>query len=270
MEQAVVDGRAVTYRMQGVGGPTVVLIAGSGCDHTHVGTVFDALSALRTTVAYDRGGLGSSEPLEPTGTGLAWRTQELHGLLQAIVAPRPYVLVGHSMGALLAQLFAVDHPEDVAGIVSIDGDDGIPPDLPPWPEFPPEVELRAMERLFRNVPATVRAPMPPAPEHLPAIIAESGDRQAGLGRLDAARGAGLVPDVPFVHIGAMDHFFGPPELAPVDEATIRAKLLEKHQRTAAAYPQGRFVEAASSGHYVQFDEPHLIVRAVADVLGADP
>ena len=268
VDRATVEGRAVAYRRSGTGAPTVVLIAGSGSDHTHFDTVFDAIADLRTTVAYDRVGLGASDPLAADaagGDGLAWRTRELHALLETIGAPKPYVVVGHSLGALLAQLYAVDFPADVAGIVSIDGDDGIPTDLPPWPEFPPEVELQAMERLLRNKPASMS---PPVPEHRDAIVAEGTDRDAGLARLAAARRAGAVPDVPFVHLGATDHFFGPPELAPVDDETIKAKLREKHERTVAAYPRGRFVEAARSGHYVQFDEPELVVRAIAELLGS--
>lgn len=270
MTEATVDGRAVTYRMGGSGAPTIVLIAGSGCDHTHFSSVFEALAELRTTVAYDRGGLGTSAPLEGGGDGLRWRTQELRGLLDAIQAPQPYVLAGHSFGALIAQLFAVDYPEDVVGIVSIDGDDGIPPDLPAWPEFPPEIELQAVEKLFESVPPSVRRPVPPLPEHMAAMMSDSADREAGLERLGAARRGGVLPDVPFVQIGAMDHFFGPPDLAPVDSATIKAKLVEKNERTAAAYPRGRFVEASKSGHYIQFDEPELVVGCIAEVLPSRP
>lgn len=259
----------LTFRLRGRSGPTVVLIAGSGCDHTHFDAVFEPLARVTTVLAYDRGGLGSSPPVDGGGDGLRWRTAELHDLLEMVSAktPRPYVLVGHSLGALIAQLYAVDHPKDIAGIVSIDGDDGIPTDLPPWPALPPAAEAAAMAQLLRNLPEGVAAPMPPEPQHLAAVLAENQDRDAGLARLAEARAAGKVPDVPFVHIGATDHAFGPPELLPVSYEVIRQRLREKHERTARAYPQGRFVEASRSGHYVQFDEPDLVVDTIRAVVG---
>lgn len=264
MGEAIVDGRAVGYEIAGSGQPSVVLIAGGGGDRSHFSSVFDPIAALTTTIAYDRGGLGASA-LHPGGSdGLRWRVLELHGLLEAVGVATPLVLVGHSLGALIAQLYAAEFPDEVVGIVSIDGDDGIPTDLPEWPEFPPEVELEAMQRLFANVPPSARPAMPPSPERLAVMTAESADRDAAFARLaswDRSRS-----EVRFVHLGATGHFFGPDELIPVPAATIIEKLLEKNRRTAAAYPRGMFVEAPSSGHYIQFDQPELVIEAVRGLL----
>jgi pimeloyl-ACP methyl ester carboxylesterase len=77
--------------------------------------------------------------------------------LRAASVPEPYVLVGHSLGGLLVQLYGQTHPEQVAGIVFVDawsptlpellGDRGNPISLytpPSWssaapraPEFKP-------------------------------------------------------------------------------------------------------------------------------------
>jgi pimeloyl-ACP methyl ester carboxylesterase len=264
MGEVVVDGRAVGYDIAGSGAPTIVLIAGGGGDRSHFSSVFGALSELTTTVAYDRGGLGVSAPHPGGADGLRWRVAELRGLVEAIGAPKPLLLVGHSLGALIAQLYAVEFPDEVAGVVSIDGDDGIPTELPEWPEFPPEVELEAMQRLFANVPPSARPQMPPSPERMAVMYAETSDREAAFARLASADRSRTR--FRFVHLGATGHFFGPAELIPVPVETIIQKLLDKNHRTAAAYPNGLFVEAPNSGHYIQFDEPDLVIGTIRGLL----
>jgi pimeloyl-ACP methyl ester carboxylesterase len=45
---------------------------------------------------------------------------ELHALLQAIDETGPFVLVGHSFGGLLVRTFGANYPDEVAGMVLID------------------------------------------------------------------------------------------------------------------------------------------------------
>lgn len=264
MSEAIVDGRSVVYDIAGTGHPAVVLIAGGGGDRSHFSAVFTELAQLTITVAYDRGGLGQSGPHPGGSDGLGWRVQELRGLLDGAGVDRPVVVVGHSLGALIAQMYALEHPAEVAGIVSIDGDDGIPTDLPEWPEFPPDVELEAMRRLFANVPPSARPDGPPSPEGMAAMTAENADRDAAFARLATWHRGDTA--LPFVHLGATGHYFGPDHLIPLEPAEIIKKLLEKNHRTAAAYPNGRFIEAKESGHYIQFDQPELVVNSIAQLL----
>jgi pimeloyl-ACP methyl ester carboxylesterase len=46
--------------------------------------------------------------------------RELHALLRAVQIPPPYVLVGHSAGALYLRVFAHMFPQEVGGLVLID------------------------------------------------------------------------------------------------------------------------------------------------------
>jgi pimeloyl-ACP methyl ester carboxylesterase len=101
----------------GTGGPTVLLEAGGGDSAVRWAALLPRLAGLAHVVAYDRAGLGLSDPVRP----LALQTQadDLIALIRH-AGEGPCVLVGHSWGGELVQLAAFEVPELVAGLVLID------------------------------------------------------------------------------------------------------------------------------------------------------
>ena len=61
-------------------------------------------------------------PAEPPASVPACRerVEDLRHVLRAASVSGPYVLVGFSIGGLYARLFALLHPDDVAGMVIVD------------------------------------------------------------------------------------------------------------------------------------------------------
>ena len=102
------------------------------CEHGAFGCAADwavvqerlAVQGLRS-LAYDRAGLGHSEPGPVPRDGGAIM-QDLRRLLDALDETVPVVLVGHSMGGLMVRLFALTYPERVVGLVLVDA---ITPDI---------------------------------------------------------------------------------------------------------------------------------------------
>ena len=102
------------------GGPLIV------CEHGAFGCASDwavvqeklAARGLRS-VAYDRAGLGHSDPGPSPRDGRA-NNADLQALLGALGEKGPYLLVGHSMGGLMVRLYALTHPSDVLGLVFVD------------------------------------------------------------------------------------------------------------------------------------------------------
>ncbi len=119
-EQLVdIGGYSLAIRCMGHGAPAVVIDAGLG-DGLNTWTRTQARVATFTQVCvYDRAEVGQSEP-GPVPRTSPQMVAELRALLQNAHIEGPYVLVGHSFGGLNAQLFAMQYPHDVAGLVLVD------------------------------------------------------------------------------------------------------------------------------------------------------
>jgi len=114
-----VGGHRLEVRIEGEGSPAIVLESGIADGMDKVEAMQKRLAATNRVIAYNRAGYGASEagPLPRDG---AREADELKALLDKLSVPGPYVLVGHSLGAMNVMIFASKHPKDVAGIVVMD------------------------------------------------------------------------------------------------------------------------------------------------------
>lgn len=111
--------------------PTVVLESGLGTPSSYSDWkhVIAELSKLTRVVTYDRAGYGWSDEANNERSS-AQEAEELHRLLAASGEPGPYIVVGHSYGGYIAQLFANRYPHETAGMVLIDSSiAGLNPDV---------------------------------------------------------------------------------------------------------------------------------------------
>jgi len=104
----------------GEGTPTVILDAAFPAQVSNWVWVQSVLSTHTQVCAYDRAGHGWSEP-GPEPRDAMQQSRELHTLLTNAKVSGPYVLVGHSLGGLYVQMFADQYPDEVAGMVLIEG-----------------------------------------------------------------------------------------------------------------------------------------------------
>lgn len=101
--------------------PTVILECGSSMPSPHLERVRSRIGDFARVVAYDRPGLGWSDPL-PAGQTHDARTlaEGLHAALGGAGIPGPYILVAFAQGALHAIVFADRYPDEVAGVVLVE------------------------------------------------------------------------------------------------------------------------------------------------------
>jgi len=100
--------------------PTVVLEGGAyGVSSTWAWVRAEVATHTRV-VSYDRAGLAWSDPRPDPRDGVTI-ARELRRLLESANEQGPFVLVGYSLGGLFVRIFADLFPEDVAGMVLLDG-----------------------------------------------------------------------------------------------------------------------------------------------------
>ena len=106
---------AVTNQFEG----TIVLVHGVGLDHRMWDWQMTRLTSQFSVLRYDLFGHGQT-PVDPGASKLAVFVQQLKSLLDFLEI-KPVHLVGFSLGALIAQLFARHHGDRLASITFMNG-----------------------------------------------------------------------------------------------------------------------------------------------------
>jgi pimeloyl-ACP methyl ester carboxylesterase len=115
-----VGGHRLHLHCIGSGTPTVILESGLGESAAYWGWISTAVARETTVCGYDRAGRGWSDSASAPQNGITVAT-DLHILLDRAHVPGPFVLVAHSSGAAYVRIFAGRYPEQVAGMVLLDG-----------------------------------------------------------------------------------------------------------------------------------------------------
>jgi len=164
----------------------------------------------------------------------------LHQLVAKGAIPGPIVIVAHSYGGLIALIEAVEHPDDVAGMVLIDASH--PEQHRRWDAIMTPEQQQKLREGLGNFP------------YVDFVTS-----------LDQAAGEfGPLPSIPLTVLTATH----PPEgdacggLPCVEMQRIWLELQDEY---AALLPDARHVEAAT-GHYVQDEDPDLVVREIRSLL----
>jgi pimeloyl-ACP methyl ester carboxylesterase len=231
-----IGGYKLQIDCQGKGIPVVVMDAGLANGINTWDRVVTEIAKSTLVCTYDRAGIGGSDP------GPAPRTsqqiiQELDNLLEKAQVASPYVLVGHSFGALNIRLYASRHPEKVAGMVLVD----------PSHENQTKRFAEFMEPEEREI--FLRYEKGENPERVD-VIASSMQIQS----------SPPIQQMPLVVItAAFEDWL--PQTNQIEKA--RQELQAELGRLVSGGVQ---VKAIGSGHYVQQDRPELVIQAVQYVV----
>src|SRR5579859_2715687 len=118
MQQLRRNGIALCYEEAGKGAPPLLLVHGLAGDHTFMTPQFEYFRNTHRVVSVDLRGHGQSEqpqqeyPIAGFADDLAWLCREL-GLYKP-------VLIGHSLGGMIALDLAARYPDLPAAIVALD------------------------------------------------------------------------------------------------------------------------------------------------------
>jgi len=250
----------------GQGEPAVVMDAGLGGTSLDWVRVQPELAKYTRVCTYDRAGYGWSEPgPRPRSSGRI--AEELHTLLRTAAVPEPYVLVGHSFGGYNVRLFASHYPEVTAGVVLVDAahedqvrrfreEGGI--NTAPRGQF---VVLSGAD-IPDNMPYDVRMLARSLINSSEAYQAARDELVSFRRSASQVRNAGPLPNVPLVVVSRGQQVWpDTPKGNRLERlwAELQDDLAERQVHVPHLFAQ-------NSGHYVQLDEPGVVVNAVRSVI----
>jgi pimeloyl-ACP methyl ester carboxylesterase len=292
-----VSGQRLHAVCSGNGSPMVLLEAGVAASSLSWAAVQPSIATFTRVCAYDRAGLAWSDP--PSSPRTFERiVDELGTLLMQVAPDERYVLVGHSFGSFVVRAYAARHPERVAALVLVD------PAIE-WLTMTPQSArlLRGGRRLsrvgaflahigvVRGSLALLSGGAPGAPRRFVRIFGPTAART--LERL-----VGEVRKLPSdLHPVVQEHWCqpkcfhamadhlltlerdresiaaaSPPREIPVvviSGANQGPQQQAAHRMLAEESVAGRHVMAVRGAHWVQFDQPELIVEAVRELVAAE-
>ncbi|HEY3561898.1 MAG TPA: alpha/beta hydrolase [Kribbella sp.] len=226
----------------GDGPSTVVFCSGLGDGGEVWESTIAALGPEFSTWTYSRAGIGDSDPLPAKGPqSLAISADELGRLITAAGVRTPYVVVGHSIGALIALIYAARAPQGLAGLVLVD-----PTDL--------QLDLDVNEQ---------------------TLFLKDGDRDDcttydNVASLPVVTASKRRLDIPSVVVssrpGAWLELADPDPWKPFTLEELDTRWQRVHQDLSHTLGGTRLV-ATVGAHYIHKDQPELVAQAVRQVVG---
>lgn len=262
-KQIDIGGRSLHLQCWGdavPGEPTVLLIAGDGPPASSWAPMAGEFAAEgHHLCAYDRAGVGRSDPSPEAGRTTEDQVTDLIALLDAADLQEPVVVVAHSRGSLPAVGLVARAPERVVGSVLVDPH---PPRLSAAQraalpaESPDESPEVADER--RYLDDVVFDPAQNA-EHL--LLAASDEEVAAM--LDEP--GPIFGDLPVVVLESPPLPYLPGLPLEYHEVTVAA-ISDGHREFAAESTRGTLIEVDDTGHDIHLDRPDIVIDAIRDVL----
>jgi pimeloyl-ACP methyl ester carboxylesterase len=225
------------------GEPAVLLLSGYDVPMSSWDDVQAQVGAFARVCTYDRLGVGGSDAAhgQRTFTDLA---ADLDQVVDVLRLTRPVVLVAQDIGGLIAASWAVDHPEDLAGLVLVDA-------------TPPGYPESALELLPSGSPAW--------DDWEQLMSAGSNDeRLDGQRAFAATRSFPVLGDVPLVALTRSISDYGP--IKPGIAAALDSAWTGGQQQWAELSPLGRVQRVDLASHEIQRDRPGAVTDAVREVL----
>ncbi len=236
-----IRGKKQYYVNKGEGNPVVVFVSGLGPTMDDFFEIQNKISKTTQTFCYDRAGVGKSEPFN-NDRSLENISSELKELLEKVKISKPFILVGHSRGGLIARFFANKYPDKICGLILID------PALP---------EHRSMKRSQRTDKEKVEFDAF-YNSFCTDSIKYSATIRSEFNAADSASisGKNFPSNIPITILAS--NKITKDKYSKAD-TKIKVDLLNAYLKTA---PQIKLILTNKSGHFIHEDEPKLVVKEI--------
>jgi pimeloyl-ACP methyl ester carboxylesterase len=247
------------------GSPTVILDEGQAATSLGWSKVQPGVPSFTRVCSYDRAGCGWSDtgPLPRTAGRMV---TELHTLLTRAGVAGPYVLVGHSLGGLIMQLYTYTYPQQVVGLVLVDS---VHADQFRYPEFRagalPSIICQALGslgilRLFGFSNGFV-AESPPTVQ--PAAKAQLYQTRF----CQTVSDESAAVEASSAQVRAVRHPLGHLPLVVLTRGQqVDATWRTLQKDLASLSTTSKQIIATRSDHQIQLEQPELVIAAIKQVL----
>ncbi|WP_166882429.1 alpha/beta fold hydrolase [Massilia mucilaginosa] len=289
-----IGGRRLNLYCSGSGANTVIFDSPSGMGGWVWHNVQPEVAKQTRACVFDRPGMGFSD-LSPRPNTSANVVEDLHAALgKAGIAP-PYVLVGNSLGGANVQLFTYRYPDEVKGLVLVEGhhEDEIErinvaskgkfkEMMAGGLEYAKACEAQAGKgfvpgsELFTNCTGGIQPQFGRAlnaaylasltsPSYWRARNAEEDVFEVSNAQLRAARKP--FGDLPLMVLtrGVSPYAIAGKPQSDLNKATEKENYAI-HKEMAALSTRSTHRVVAGAGHIIQADQPQAVVKAISDVL----
>lgn len=215
------------------GKPTVIMDAGYGDFSKAWDSLIGDISKLSNVLIYDRAGLGKSETSSNPRTSREMVKELKELLIEAKIKP-PYILVGHSFGGVNMRMFATEYQNEVCGLVLVDS----------TPEDYREKFLPTMSQDFQ--------------EAYNKQFVYEGNYDEFMESLKQLKETRLKLNIPLIVLsaGKKAHY-----------SKESQELWNEMQREILEISSdAELVIVENSAHYIQNDEPEVVVNAIKKLI----
>jgi pimeloyl-ACP methyl ester carboxylesterase len=250
MPSLTINGESLYYAESGARGPTVVLVHGSGGDHTTWSPQLAGLSDMARIVALDLPGHGASgaEGCDTVADYGATVRQFLIAL-----GGGPVVLGGHSLGGAVSLTLALEAPDLLRGLVLVGTG----------------ARLRVLPALFEILARDYAEAVAFMTDHAWSLASPAELKQRGRETVSATR-----PSVTRGDFQACDNFDVMARLGEIRLPSLvvvggedRLTPPKYSEYLTRSLPGAKLEVIERAGHFVSLEQPDFVNRAVRDFLG---
>lgn len=239
---------------------TIVFEAGAGGSSKDWEKVRSMLPADIRTIAYDRAGIGKSEP-GPLPRTMNQEVFELKQLLTAAKIKGPLIVVGQSIGGLLVRLYTEQYGKNVVGVVLVD----------PTHESSVLGSMRYGGWVRLREKATGKSiPKPQLEKRESADYDSTIDYMAEEFQkmyLSGIKNPKQLRNRPLIVLGAGKRK-QPPGTPDQQWKELSDERGEQLQDLTVLSSNSRFIHDPKSGHFIHYDNPEIVVKSIEMIVHA--
>ncbi|WP_448564187.1 alpha/beta fold hydrolase [Thalassotalea ganghwensis] len=240
-QTVTINGATLEYEILGDGKQTLLFEAGAISGMAGWDAIWNILPDNARAIRYSRRGEGNSSACQGDLTAKDY-LKDLEALLKHLNISEPVISISHSYGSKIAREFAKQYPEKVSAMLFVD------------PINPRDVEIIELVDPIGGTQANEKLKQEDiriGKENNWCLIKDIWDKSP-------SKSYPEIANIPVTLIAGVKQYSDPQRLFDTDKA--RELWGQFQSAWVNKFPKGKAVLAHNSGHFVQDDQPELVIN----------